>query len=186
MILRLLVILLLSGASLLAQRAQPIERPPISDREKAVRKKLEDVDTTGLTLEQIKSARIAKWRLTQAREKQEHRAQLRDDLEEDKTRENRPNTQRRGGMRVRLVWADTAAFEAWQSEFEGLPRIKNRFAFLITNPAYEFPGDDVTPPSGRRYTVIPVTIAEQHWLEAQGVTITQAHNFEPVIYETTP
>lgn len=39
------------------------------------------------------------------------------------------------------------------------------------------PGDDVTPPSGRRFTEVQASMVEIAWLEAKGVSVTAAGSF---------
>lgn len=45
------------------------------------------------------------------------------------------------------------------------------------------PGDDVTPPSGRRFTEVQASMVEIAWLEAKGVSVTRAGSFTET-YET--
>lgn len=189
---------LLLALGLLAQREiivdQPIEKPieQAIDRE-TIRKKLEDVATEGKTLEQIKTARIAKWQLSKAAEQIAHRREMAKDLVADLQRPDKPPPGRPGGIRVRLVWTDTAAWDAWDQKFDGIPRLKGGFAMDINNPTYEIAatydedtGEQLTPPSGRRYTEIQARLPVIHWLEAQGVTVYRAGGFDPLTFDETP
>lgn len=144
--------------------------------------RLTDVDTTGLTREQRKTARATEFTATTTQERAAVRAIIAEDVVEDYERGlQRPG--HRGGARVRLVWADTLAFQRWQNNFGALPGIDTRYALVIGPAAYENPGDDVTPPSGRRYTEIQATEAERDWLEANGVTLCNPGGFTAYVEE---
>ena len=162
-----LLIFLLIPTLLLGQGNRPTSR-------------LEDPNTTGMNRGQRKAARnIFKVNNGRAAEKA-HKDRLKDDIAEDKARGMQP-AGRRGGMRVRLHWSTQADFDTWKAKYDGMPGLrkgnKNRYALIIGFPAYEFPGDDVTPPSGRPYTEVYLVESEIHWMEHNGVTVTKPGSF---------
>lgn len=139
--------------------------------------KLTDVDTSGKTKEQIYAAREAIWKIDTKLKETEHKARYAEDRVVDAA-SGWPRPGHRGGRRVRLVWADTSTFDSWQAKFEGIPKIDERVSLSIGATAYEFPGDEKTAPSGRRFTEIQVNDAEQDWLKINGVTLCNPGGFD--------
>lgn len=146
--------------------------------------RLTDVDTTGKTKEQVYTEREAIWKINTKLKETEHLSRYSEDRAEDSLRGwHKPG--HRGGRRVRLVWVDSTTFERWRTKFKGLPAIDTRYSLEIGPAAYENPGDDVTAPSGRRYTEIQATQAEQDWLTINGVTLCNPGSFDPLSKEQT-
>lgn len=141
---------------------------------------LEDISNReALTREQLLAARTAAFAVDTRAKEAEHLTRIAEDRVADRER-GLPRPGHRKGRIARLVWPTTTFFDRWQQRFEGIPSIASNFTIRIGPTAYEFPGDEVTPPSGRRFTEIPVTEVEQDWLTINGVTLCDPGTFNPL------
>lgn len=163
----------LGGPQLAAQRT--LEGDALT-RERTTTKLTDVPNRENLTDEQLKAARLTLFSTATEPTVRQIQTRMTEDREEDAAN-GWPRPGHRGGLRVRLTWADTATFTAWQTKYQGIPKIEERISLVIGPTAYEIPGDEKTAPSGRRYTEVQADLAEIAWLEAKGVIVTAAGSF---------
>lgn len=162
------------------------ERPRLEPVERTIAELTDVENKEALTREQLYAARLATWSISTRQQEAEHKQRIAEDRQQDAIR-GLPLPGHRKGRRARLTWPTTLNWERWRDKFEGIPSIDGRYTIRISSTAYEFPGDEVTPPTGRRYTEIPVDEPEVDWLRMHGVTVTQAGSFtEPLETNETP